>query len=136
MYQVKPYDGICELLEALKAAGIRIAVLSNKPHQQTIDVVEALFGKGYFDLIQGQVDQVPVKPDPAGAFLILEKLGLSASEVLYVGDTGTDMQTGKGCGAFTVGVLWGFRKRDELEENGADAIIAHPLELLRYTKEI
>ena len=96
------------------------------------DVIESLFGKGYFDVVQGQVDGVPIKPDPAGVFRILDQFGLTADEVLYMGDTATDMKTGKAAGAFTVGVLWGFRDRKELEEGKADAIIAHPLELLNY----
>lgn len=132
MYQVKPYDGIRELLTALKGKGLKITVLSNKPHAQTIDVVETLFGKDYFDVIQGQKPEVPIKPSPAGVYQILDLLGLKVEDILYLGDTGTDMQTGKSAGAFTVGVLWGFRKRDELEENGADAIIEQPLEVLKY----
>ena len=132
MYQVKPYDGIPQLLAALKEKGLKIMVLSNKPHAQTIDVVETLFGKGYFDVVQGQKPEVPIKPSPAGVYKILEQLSLEIDDILYLGDTGTDMLTGKSAGAFTVGVLWGFRKREELEENGADAIIAHPLEALEY----
>ena len=132
MYQVKPYSGIPELLAALKEKGLKIAVLSNKPHDQTIDVIETLFGKGYFDIIQGQKDELPIKPDPAGVFAILKQLNLTAEDILYLGDTATDMKTGKSAGAFTVGALWGFRNRKELEEGHADAIIAHPLELLRY----
>lgn len=132
MYQVKPYEGIPELLAALKEKGLKIAVLSNKPHDQTIDVIETLFGKGYFDIIQGQKDGLPIKPDPAGVFAILKQLNLTAEDILYLGDTATDMKTGKSAGAFTVGALWGFRDRKELEEGHADAIIGHPLELLRY----
>lgn len=132
MYHVKPYSGIPELLAALKEKGLKIAVLSNKPHDQTIDVIETLFGKGYFDIIQGQKDALPIKPDPAGVFAILKQLNLTAEDILYLGDTATDMKTGKSAGAFTVGALWGFRDRKELEEGHADAIIAHPLELLRY----
>ncbi len=132
MYEVKPYEGIVELLAALKEKGLKITVLSNKPHDQTIDVVETLFGKGYFDVIQGQKPDVPIKPSPEGVYQIMERLSLKPEDILYLGDTGTDMQTGKSAGVFTVGVLWGFRKRDELEENGADAIIAHPLEALAY----
>lgn len=132
MYQVKPYSGIPELLAALKEKGLKIAVLSNKPHDQTTDVIETLFGKGYFDIIQGQKDELPIKPDPAGVFAILKQLNLTAEDILYLGDTATDMKTGKSAGAFTVGALWGFRNRKELEEGHADAIIAHPLELLRY----
>lgn len=131
MYKVRPYDGIPELLEELKKRGMKIAVLSNKPHARTIDVIETLFGKGYFDVIQGQKDGVPIKPDPQGVFEILKTLQIDVEDIVYLGDTSTDMQTGKNAGAFTVGVLWGFRDRQELEENHADAVIAHPLELLK-----
>lgn len=132
MYQVKPYDGIRELLVKLKEAGVKIAVLSNKPHVETIRVIETLFGKDYFDVIQGQKEGVAIKPSPQGAFQVLEQLNLTAEEILYLGDTATDMKTGKSAGAFTVGALWGFRERQELEESHADAIIGHPLELLEY----
>lgn len=132
MYQVKPYDGIPELLAALGERGIRKAVLSNKPHAQTMEVIRTLFGEGCFEVIQGQTDGIPIKPDPAGVYVILEKLGLTAADILYLGDTATDMKTGKSAGAFTVGALWGFRDRRELEEAQADAIIAHPLELMEF----
>lgn len=135
MYQVKPYDGIPELLAELKARGLKLAVLSNKPHGQTIDVIETLFGKDCFDHIQGQKESIPIKPDPAGVFQILEQFGLTADEVLYLGDTATDMKTGKSAGAFTVGALWGFRDRQELEEAHADAIVAHPLEVLPLAED-
>ena len=132
MYQVRPYEGIRELLAALKERGIQIAVLSNKPHAETINVIESLFGEGYFDVIQGQMEDVAIKPSPEGALQILEKLHLGAEDILYLGDTATDMKTGKNTGAFTLGALWGFRERKELEEGGADALIAHPMELLQY----
>lgn len=134
MYKVKPYDGIRELLSSLKERGMKIAVLSNKPHAETIDVIETLFGKNYFDVIHGQKPDVERKPSPAGVFCILQELGLSVEDVVYLGDTCTDMQTGKSAGAFTVGALWGFRDRKELEENHADAIIKNPLELLDYIR--
>lgn len=132
MYQVVPYDGIRELLAALKEKGVKIAVLSNKPHAETVNVIETLFGKDYFDVIQGQKEDVAIKPSPEGVFQILEQLGLTVEEVLYLGDTSTDMKTGKSAGAFTLGALWGFRERQELEENHADAIIAHPREVLKF----
>lgn len=133
MFRVRPYEGIRELLAALKAQDVKIAVLSNKPHAETVNVIESLFGKGCFDVIQGQKENVAIKPSPEGAFQILGQLGLDTSEVVYLGDTATDMKTGKNAGFFTVGALWGFRDRQELEEGGADAVISHPLELLRYT---
>lgn len=108
-------------------------MLSNKPHAETVNVIETLFGRNCFDRIQGQKENVAIKPSPEGAFQILEQFGVQASEVVYLGDTATDMKTGRNAGIFTVGALWGFRDRQELEEGGADAIIAHPLELLRYT---
>lgn len=135
MYRVKPYDGIPELLRALKERGLRLAVLSNKPHAETVRVVGELFGEGTFDVLQGQIQGVPIKPDPAGAERILKRLGLGPEDTLYLGDTATDMKTGKAAGAFTVGALWGFRTREELEESHADAVIAHPLELLEYLEK-
>lgn len=132
MYQVKPYKGIRELLAALKEKGVAIAVLSNKPHAETVNVIETLFGKDYFDVILGQTDKVAIKPSPEGVFVILDKLGIGAEETLYLGDTSTDMKTGKSAGAFTVGALWGFRDYQELSDNHADAIIEEPLQLLSY----
>ena len=132
MYEVKPYDGIPELLKALKEKGLHLAVNSNKPQPRTVDVVEEIFGKDMFDLLVGQCEERRRKPAPDGVNYILEQLHLNKEDVLYIGDTCTDMQTGKSAGVFTVGVLWGFRDRQELVENHADAIIEKPLELLQY----
>ncbi|MBR6477921.1 MAG: HAD family hydrolase, partial [Lachnospiraceae bacterium] len=132
--------GMRELLAALKEKGIRLAVLSNKPHEESVKVVEALFGKGMFEVIQGQSPEIPIKPSPQGVFKILERLNEKGGEeilpenLLYLGDTGTDVLTGRGAGAFTIGVLWGFRKMEELVENGADVVIRHPMEALEYLK--
>ena len=132
MYEVKPYDGIPELLKALKEKGLHLAVNSNKPQPRTVDVVEEIFGKDTFDLLVGQCEERKRKPAPDGVNYILEQLHLNKEDVLYIGDTCTDMQTGKSAGVFTVGALWGFRDRQELVENHADAIIEKPLELLQY----
>lgn len=122
-YHAEPYDGIIPALEELKSNGVKIAVFSNKPHESAVSVVETIFGKDFFDHIQGQTDGVPIKPDPAGVFGILEKYGAKKEECLYFGDTNTDMLTGHNAGVTTVGVSWGFRPREELEEYGADIII-------------
>ena len=132
MYEVRPYPGIVELLEQLKQRNLLVAVLSNKPHARTIDVIHALFGKHVFDAIQGQQDGVLKKPSPEGVFEIAKQLEVDPSEILYLGDTDTDMKTGKSAGDYTLGVLWGFRKQDELIDNGADAIIENPLDALLY----
>ena len=122
-YQAEPYDNVVWALEQLRSKGIRIAVFSNKPHESAISVVETIFGKGMFDHIQGQTDRIPIKPDPAGVYEILEKFGVSKNECLYFGDTDTDMKTAHNAGVTAVGVTWGFRPRSELEENNADVII-------------
>lgn len=132
MYEVKPYDGIPELLKVLKEKGLHLAVNSNKPQPRTVDVVEEIFGKDTFDLLVGQCEERRRKPAPDGVNYILEQLHLNKEDVLYIGDTCTDMQTGKSAGVFTVGALWGFRDRQELVENHADAIIEKPLELVQY----
>ena len=129
MYLVEPYEHITEALQVLKDHSIKIAVFSNKPHNSAIHVVETLFGKGFFDHIQGQIDGVPIKPDPAGGFEILKAFGFDQSSCLYFGDTCTDMMTGHNMGLTTVGVTWGFRPRSELEEYHADFIIDDPNEI-------
>ncbi len=131
-YEVRPYEGIRELLHALKEKGILLAVNSNKPQDRTVNVIEKNFGKGTFDILVGQSDERARKPAPDGVFYIMERLGLMKDEVIYLGDTCVDMKTGRSAGVFTIGALWGFRDRQELEENHADAIIEHPMELLKY----
>lgn len=131
LYLTEAYDGIVELLKALKDKGIKTTILSNKPHNTALKVNEALFGNDLIDICYGARDGIALKPEPEGVFQIIDELGLNKEECIYIGDTSTDMKTGKSAGLYTVGVLWGFRKRDELEENGADVIISHPSELLK-----
>lgn len=134
-YHVKPYDGILELLEGLKAQGIKIAVLSNKPHGAAVEVVHKIFGQDMFHKIQGQTSEIPRKPSPIGALAVAREFGALPQECLYCGDTNTDMDTGKAAGMFTIGVTWGFRPRTELEEHHADKIVDHPSEILELASE-
>ncbi len=131
-YHVTPYAGMEDVLCRLKEKGIRLAVLSNKPHRQTVKVVEAVFGKELFDCAQGQQEGVKRKPDPAGIYRILEKLGVSVEDCVYVGDSEVDLETGKRAGVRTVSVGWGFRTRQELEDAGAGRILERTEELLEY----
>lgn len=135
MYHVKPYEGIADMLDMFKQAGLKIAVFSNKPHERTLNVVERVFGKGYFDEILGQKDNRPKKPNPSGVYELAEKMGAELSDIVYVGDTCTDMMTGKNAGVYTVGVLWGFRDRAELEEYQADRIVEDAKELTKLVLE-
>ncbi len=134
-YLTKPYDGIPELLAELKTLGIHTAVLSNKPDFAARSVCKNLLGE-LVDSAHGGKDDIPLKPAPDGVFEILEEFGVSAGECLYIGDTGTDMQTGKNAGIFSIGVLWGFRDEAELRSNGAGMIASHPSEILEYAKKV
>ena len=135
LYHVKPYPQIRETVKALKVRGVKNAVFSNKPHTAAVQVVEAVFGKGFFDYIQGQTAEIPRKPDPAGVFRIMKEFSVRPEECLYFGDTNTDMETGHAAGLYTVGVAWGFRPRSELEAYHADCIINQPAEILQVYRE-
>lgn len=128
----RPYPGIVEMLNGLKKDNIRIAVLSNKAHANTIKVTDYVFGGNFFDYVQGQIEGINRKPSPDGVYMVMDKLGVTADECLYVGDTSVDMKTGCAAGIFTIGVTWGFRDRRELVESHADAIIDRPVELFKY----
>lgn len=130
LYEMRAYDGIMELLNTLKEKGIKIAVVSNKPHAQAVDTVEAVFGKGYFDAIIGEGEGIPKKPDPKGALTAAKRLGAKPEECMYFGDTNTDMLTGRNAGMTVVGVLWGFRTEGELREYAPDHLIRRPQEIL------
>jgi len=127
---VAPFPGIVELLEQLRARGVATAVLSNKPQPMTLAVVEQFFGPGRFTVVQGQTPEIPPKPDQAGVRAVLQRLGLKPQDCLYVGDTDTDMDTGRLAGMETVGVLWGFRGQEELLAHGAQHLILQPAQLL------
>lgn len=130
MYEVKAYDGIKDMLHYLKKNNIKIAVLSNKPHERTIDNVRGIFGIEYFDKISGEKDDVKRKPDPEGAIITAKELGILPEHCLYIGDTDTDMKTGIGAGMDTIGVTWGFRNREELESYNPKYVIDHPHEII------
>lgn len=133
-YHVKPFDGIMELLDKLKKENIKIAVLSNKPHEAAIEVVSKIFGEEVFHKVQGQTEKIPRKPSPVGALEIAKMFGVKPEECLYCGDTNTDMDTGKAAGMYTIGVTWGFRPKQELLEHHADAIVDKPQEILEIAK--
>lgn len=133
LYKTKPYDGIIELVDKLRADGIKTAVLSNKPHNVTAMVVEKLFGSR-FDICFGQRDNIAKKPAPDGVFEICKVMNTELGECLFVGDTNVDILTGKNAGIAAVGVLWGFRDRQELEEAGADFIVSDANEIYDILK--
>ena len=135
LYQVDAYEGIREVLAELKARGVKLAVVSNKGQEQASENIEYVFGKDYFDLILGEREGIPRKPDPAGPLYAAKTLGVLPAECLYLGDTNTDMRTGAAAGMDTAGVTWGFRSREELEAFCPRYMIGKPLEILRIMGE-
>lgn len=129
LYLTEPYEGILPMLRTLYEQGILLGVVSNKPDSTTQKLVKSLFSP-YISLCLGKTEGIPLKPDPAGVFALLDKWSIKPEECLYVGDTGTDMETGNRAKIYTIGVLWGFRDENELIESGADKIISNPLEIV------
>lgn len=126
LYLTVPFDGISEMLSALKRSGIRLAVLSNKPNTAVLEIINHFF-PNVFDSISGGKDGIPLKPDPAASIAIARELGISPSECAFIGDTGVDMKTGVNMGAaLKIGVPWGFRSREDIAAGGADVIAETP----------
>lgn len=133
LLRTRPYDGVKEMLAALAARGIALAVLSNKPDADTKAVVRHFFPQIPFAVVRGQVEGVPVKPDPAGALAVAQQMGVDPGDWLYLGDTAVDMTCALAAGMHPVGALWGFRTEDELRRSGAEHVIAAPRDLLALT---
>lgn len=111
----RPYPGMVELLEALQTEGILLAVASNKYQEATTKIIGELYPCIRFSAVLGQREGINIKPDPQIVFDILQATGVDKADVLYVGDSGVDMQTGLNASVETCGVTWGFRPRTELE---------------------
>jgi phosphoglycolate phosphatase len=128
--KTKAYDGIYELLDELVTLDCNIGILSNKPHEFTVQYANSLFSKYNIKEVHGQKSDVPKKPDPIAAITIANSFNIPCEEIYFVGDTMVDMQTAVNANMIGIGVLWGFRDEKELMENGADFIVKHPLDIL------
>ena len=127
-----PYPGIVSLLETLQEKGLQLAVASNKYQEATAKLVKQYFPTISFIEVLGQRDGIAVKPDPIIVFDILKKTDVSKEEVLYVGDSGVDMQTAQNAGVDAVAVTWGFRPRAELESFSPKGLIDKAEELVEF----
>jgi phosphoglycolate phosphatase len=128
--KTRPYPGVPELLDALSTRGLPMAVLSNKPDDFTRLCVGMLLSQWRFTVVQGARADLARKPDPAGALDIARRFDLPPSEIIYLGDTNTDMQTAVAAGMYPVGALWGFRDAKELLAHGAEVLIERPIDLV------
>lgn len=125
----RPYEGIPRMLEELQARGIALAVASNKYHSATQKLIYHYFPNINFIKVLGHRKGTNVKPDPAIVYNILKAANADKKDVLYVGDSGVDMQTAKNAGVSAAGVTWGFRPLSELEQFSPDYIVNHPQEI-------
>ncbi len=134
--KTRPYDGIDDLLEDLRRRQIACAVVSNKPMAGTRQVIETLFRPGSFAYIYGHMPPYAPKPAPEAVFHVLEQLGVQPADCLYIGDTDVDMQTARNAGIVSVGAVWGFRTRAELEANGAEYLADAPREVIDLVRRL
>jgi phosphoglycolate phosphatase len=125
-----PYQGIPELLTELQQRGLTLVILSNKNDRFTKVMVKKILPQWRFEIVQGALPDVPLKPDPTMALQIVKKLRIAPEQFLYLGDTSTDMQTAVSAGMFPVGCIWGYRTADELFKSGAKTLINTPAEVL------
>lgn len=128
--KTKPYPGIPDMLNAIVNRGLKLGVLSNKEHEFTKTIVTRHLSKWKFNIILGQKDNVPLKPDPAGALEIARHFDIPPANVLYLGDSAVDMKTAAAAKLFPVGACWGFRTSEELQKSGGKALVYNPMELL------
>ena len=129
-YRAEPYEGMKESLASLKNEGVQIACITNKSLDEAKKVLAASYGEGFFDYISADDGTHPLKPDTCVVEDTLNHLGLSLQEVVFVGDTKTDMETAKRAGIKAIGCLYGFRDKKELEKSGADVMIESAKDLI------
>ena len=124
-----PYPGMPALLARLKAAGVQLAVFSNKADPLARQVVADYFDTALFDAVRGALPGVPTKPAPQGTLALMQAIGADPAATLYVGDSNVDVDTAHNAGLPCCGVLWGFRTRQELTDAGAEHLAADAEEL-------
>ena len=131
-YHVVPYPGVKEMLSQMRAMGLKLAVLSNKPDRQAVHVVSEIFGEGVFDRVQGQRGGTPRKP--AAALEIASAFGAGPDETVYIGDSEVDAATGKAAGMKTILVSWGFRGAEDLKAGGAECVVDSADEIIEMVR--
>lgn len=133
--KTRPYDNVHSMLRKLKELGIRMAICSNKPDKLANEIVEKIIGKEYFDVIYGEREGIPRKPDPTSLLEAAKHMGVKPENTIYIGDSGGDMISAKNAGMFAAGALWGFREREELLECGAQILLSDSIDLVEFIKE-
>jgi phosphoglycolate phosphatase len=127
-----PFEGITEMLDALFSKNIIVSVLSNKPHHHTVKIVKHYFPSVTFSCVYGGREGVALKPDPTSALEVARLTQTTPEETAFIGDSGVDMRTAKNAQMSAIGVLWGYRQREELETCGADFLLSKPTDILEF----
>lgn len=135
LQKTAPYEGIEAMLMSLKAKGIKLAVLSNKQDFFVKNIVDSLFDKKLFTVIQGQ-EKLPLKPNPLATLSIIKTMGIKPSQCLFVGDSNVDITTAKNAKMRSVGVCWGYREREILEEAEATFLVDKPDDICQIVEDL
>lgn len=125
----KPYEDIPQTLSLLKQKGMRLGVLSNKFDAAAQSVITEHF-PGVFDIVRGECEDIPRKPDPRGLEYMMRQLDVLPEQTVYVGDSPSDIATAQAAGVVSVGVAWGYRSAADLEAAGATRIATEPSEII------
>ena len=125
----KEFEGMTSTLQALRDAGIKTGIMSNKFEVGVLDVQQR-FMPGLFDSVHGESDIIPRKPEPEGLWLCAKEMGVDPSRCAYVGDSASDVRAARNAGMFAVAAAWGYQPREDLEAEAPDAMIGCPQELL------
>ncbi|MBO5374618.1 MAG: HAD family hydrolase [Clostridia bacterium] len=133
--KTKAYDGIKAMLMELKGRGYKLAVLSNKQDKFVKDIIDTVFGKGLFNIVQGQ-SNLPTKPNPESSLAIARALGAKPDKCLFLGDSDVDMETAKNAGMLSIGCAWGYREAEVLLGAGAERIAENPDAIVPLVDEI
>ncbi|NJP39534.1 HAD-IA family hydrolase [Oscillospiraceae bacterium HV4-5-C5C] len=128
--RTRPYAGIAQVLTAWHEQGVKLAVLSNKEDHLASRIIHYYFGRQLFDQVSGLKYDWPAKPDPASTLATLEHLGARPRASLFIGDSATDIQTARQAGCYPIGVCWGFRSAQELQQAGAAVLMQQPEDLM------
>ncbi len=129
--KTRPYEGVMSMLKQFEEWNVPTAILSNKPEEFTVEVVDRLLANRRFSVVRGARENQPLKPNPVSALEVAKEMAIEPGRLVFVGDTATDMRTASAAGMYGVGVLWGFRQADELVSNGARLVIEKPSDLLK-----
>lgn len=128
MNKTTPYEGIIQLLDELNTNNIITAIVSNKPHEFTKEIVNHYF-KDKIKIVFGQRNGFDLKPNPDTLLEVINILNFDKNDCIFIGDTEIDIKTAKNANIKSVGVSWGYRSLQKLQEEGADYVVSSPIEL-------